>query len=87
MAEVKSFQEYAAKKEALDQVEAALKKCADSEEILGGEDRLSELIGEYSLAEEESLSKEELMTTVAGVLDPGDRIWKQILEKNGGRLP
>ena len=87
MAEVKSFQEYAAKKEALDQVEAALKKCADSESVLGGEDRLSEIIGEYSLADEESLSKEELISTVAGVLDPGDRIWKQILEKNGDRLP
>lgn len=87
MAELKSFQEYAAKKEALDQVEAALRQCADSEPVVGGNDHLSDLIGEYSLTDEESLSKEELITTVAGVLDPGDRIWKQILEKNGGKLP
>lgn len=87
MAELKSFQEYAAKKEALDQVEAAIKQCADSEPLLGGDDHLSRLVKDYSLVEEEDLSKEDLISTVAGVLDPGDRIWKQILEKNGGELP
>lgn len=86
MAEVKDFQEYAAKKEALDKVEAALRACADSEPVLGGDDRLSKLIEDYSLAAEEELSKEELVSTVAGILDPGDRIWNQILEKNGGKL-
>ena len=87
MAKLTSFQEYAAKKEALDEIEAALKECAGSESIVGGNDHLSRLIGEYSLTEEEDLSKEDLISTVAGVLDPGDRIWKQILEKNGGKLP
>ncbi len=86
MAEFASFQEYAEKKEALDQVEAALRECADSESAVGGNDRLSKLIEEYSL-EEENLSREDLISTVAGVLDPGDRIWKQILERNGGKLP
>jgi hypothetical protein len=87
MAKHASFREYAEKKEALDQVEAALKECADSEPVVGGNDRLSKLIEEYSLEEEADLSKEDLMSAVAGVLDPGDRIWKQILEKNGGELP
>ena len=86
MAELKSFQDYTEKRGELDRVEAALKKCADSESVVGGTDHLSELIEDYSLMEE-SLSKEELVSTVAGVLDPGDRIWRQILEKNGGKMP
>ncbi len=87
MAKLASFQEYAEKKEALEQVEALLKECADAEPVVGGNDHLSKLIEEYSLVEEQDLSKEDLISTVAGVLDPGDRIWKQILEKNGGELP
>lgn len=87
MAELKSFKEYAEKKEALDQVEMLIRKCADSEPVIGGNDHLSELIEDYSLADETVLFKEDLISTVAGVLDPGDRIWKQILEKNGGKLP
>ena len=87
MAELKSFKEYAAKKEALDKVEALIQKCADSETLVGGNDHLSELVEDYSLADETVMFKEELLSTVAGVLDPGDRIWKQILEKNGGKLP
>ncbi len=87
MAKLASFKEYAAKKEALDQVEAAIKECAEAEPVVGGNDHLSGLIKEYSLEEEEGLSKEDLISTVAGVLDPGDRIWKQILEKNGGQIP
>ncbi len=88
MAKLKSFLGYAQKKEALDQVEDILKTCADSQTLVGGDDHLSRLVEKYSLAgDEERLSDEELVSTVAGVLDPEDRIWNQILEKNGGFLP
>ncbi len=82
MAEIRSFQEMADSQKALDEFEELLKRVSDSEEVLGGEDHLSQLIGEYSLQEEKILSKEDLMLAAAGKLDPGDRIWQQILEKN-----